>query len=114
MDERASRLPGTGERRSRPETDPETAVQLKWDNQLLVNYLWQLGKQCLASGEKNGEAMLAIWDESVVEKSESSQLERLGPVRSSKAVRLKRISPDTSIHLVDARSFCPVFTGCKC
>lgn len=35
--------------------------------------------------------MLAIWDESVLEKAESLQLEGLCAVRSSKARRLKRI-----------------------
>ena len=34
-----------------------------------------------------------IWDESVVEKAESIALEGLCPVRSSKAIRLKRIKP---------------------
>ncbi len=34
-----------------------------------------------------------IWDESVLEKPESIALEGLGPVRSSKAARLKRIKP---------------------
>lgn len=36
---------------------------------------------------------LVIWDESVIEKPESIALEGLGPVRSSKAARLKRIKP---------------------
>ena len=39
------------------------------------------------------ETALAIWDESVLEKPESIALEGLGPVRSSKAARLKRIKP---------------------
>jgi hypothetical protein len=37
--------------------------------------------------------VLVIWDESVIEKPESLQLEGLCAVRSSKAVRLKRIKP---------------------
>ncbi len=45
----------------------------------------------MTQAEAVGETPLAIWDESVVEKPESLQLEGLGPVRSSKAVRLKRI-----------------------
>jgi len=65
----------------------------KWDSGLLEKHLWQLGEQRVASGEQAGESMLAIWDESVVEKSEALKLEGLGSVRSSKAVRLKRIKP---------------------
>lgn len=63
----------------------------KWSSQLLEDYLWRLGEARVAQGEQTGETLLAIWDESVVEKPESLQLEGLGPVRSSKAVRLKRI-----------------------
>ena len=40
-----------------------------------------------------GGTALTLWDESVLEKSESIALEGLGPVRSSKAARLKRIKP---------------------
>lgn len=65
----------------------------KWHSQLLEEHLWRLGEQRVVRGEQAGETMLAIWDESVVEKAESLQLEGLGPVRSSKAVRLKRIKP---------------------
>lgn len=65
----------------------------KWDSQVLEEHLWQMGEQRVAAGQAAGETMLAIWDESVLEKSESLQLEGLGPVRSSKAVRLKRIKP---------------------
>ena len=39
------------------------------------------------------ETPLVIWDESVWEKPESLALEGLGPVRSAKAARLKRIRP---------------------
>jgi hypothetical protein len=65
----------------------------KWDSSLLEKHLWRLGEQRVAAGERTGETMLAIWDESVVEKSEALKLEGLGSVRSSKAVRLKRIKP---------------------
>lgn|SRR5512146_164011 len=63
----------------------------KWDSQMIEEYLWRMGEERLEQGERAGETLLAIWDESVVEKPESLQLEGLGPVRSSKAVRLKRI-----------------------
>jgi hypothetical protein len=65
----------------------------KWESQMIEDYLWRLGEERVEQGEQAGETLLAIWDESVVEKSESLQLEGLGPVRSSKAVRLKRIKP---------------------
>jgi len=65
----------------------------KWDSHLLEEHLWQVGEERVAAGERAGETVLAIWDESVIEKSESLQLEGLGPVRSSKAARLKRIKP---------------------
>ena len=47
----------------------------------------------LADLQEAGETPLALWDESVLEKSESIALEGLGPVRSSKAARLKHIKP---------------------
>lgn len=65
----------------------------KWDSSLLEQSLWGLGEQRVEAGEQSGETLLAIWDESVVEKSEALKLEGLGSVRSSKAVRLKRIKP---------------------
>jgi hypothetical protein len=65
----------------------------KWASSLLEKYLWELGEQRVVAGAQAGETMLAIWDESVVEKSEALKLEGLGSVRSSKAVRLKRIKP---------------------
>lgn len=65
----------------------------KWTSQVLTDYLWQLGERRVAAGEQAGETLLAIWDESVVEKSESLQLEGLCPTRSQKAARLKRIKP---------------------
>jgi Transposase DDE domain len=65
----------------------------KWDSSLLEKYLWGLGERRVETGERTGETLLAIWDESVVEKSEALKLEGLGSVRSSKAMRLKRIKP---------------------
>lgn len=65
----------------------------KWDHQVLSEALWRRGDDRVAMGETAEEPLLAIWDESVVEKPESLKLEGLCPVRSSKAVRLKRIKP---------------------
>lgn len=65
----------------------------KWDSQVLVEGLWRRGDQYVEQESGGEEPVLAIWDESVVEKPESLKLEGLGPVRSTKAVRLKRIKP---------------------
>lgn len=63
----------------------------KWDHRLLTQVLWQRADREVERVEDTQEPVLAIWDESVVEKPESLQMEGLGPVRSSKAARLKRI-----------------------
>ncbi len=65
----------------------------KWDSRLLEEAHWRRGDRRVEEGAANGEPVLAIWDESVVEKPESLKLEGLGPVRSSKALRLTRIKP---------------------
>ncbi len=65
----------------------------KWDSTLLEELLWERADQRVEQIEQGGEEVLAIWDESVIEKAESLQLEGLGPVRSSKAGRLTRIKP---------------------
>jgi hypothetical protein len=65
----------------------------KWGSDWLEDFLWQQGDDKVATTQATGQTCLAIWDESVLEKPESLQLEGLGPVRSSKAVRLKRIKP---------------------
>lgn len=65
----------------------------KWTYPLLAGFLWDraaLQVQRLIQAE---EAVLLIWDESVLEKPESAKAEGLGAVRSSKAARLKRIKP---------------------
>ena len=64
-----------------------------WDPDQLERFLWQRahaqGRALLAAGQD----VLLLWDESVVEKPESSAAEGLCPVRSSKARRLLRIKP---------------------
>ena len=65
----------------------------KWSHTLLERLLWYRVDQDLAQLEDQGGRVLAIWDESVLEKPESIALEGLCPVRSSKAARLKRIKP---------------------
>ena len=65
----------------------------KWEAGIIQDYFWQQGTQRVEDLWKQGERPLVIWDESVLEKPESLQAEGLCAVRSSKAVRLKRIKP---------------------
>ena len=65
----------------------------RWEAGLIEDYLWQAGTQRMEELWAQGERPLVIWDESVLEKPESLRAEGLCAVRSSKAVRLKRIKP---------------------
>lgn len=65
----------------------------KWTYQLIEAFLWQRANERIETLEGEDGIALAVWDESVVEKPESIELEGLCPVRSSKAARLKRIKP---------------------
>ncbi len=60
---------------------------------MIEMYLWLQADERVTELSQSGQAALAIWDESVLEKPESLYLEGLCAVRSSKAVRLKRIKP---------------------
>ena len=65
----------------------------RWSHALLTKFLGFRADQALDRLRVQGKTALAIWDESVLDKSESIALEGLCPVRSSKAARLKRIKP---------------------
>lgn len=65
----------------------------KWAGKLISRYLWQQGMERVREIQAQNELPLIVWDESVLEKPESLKAERLCAVRSSKAVRLKRIKP---------------------
>lgn len=65
----------------------------RWQAGLIEDFLWQAGTHRVEELWTQGEHPLVIWDESVLEKPESLQAEGLCAVRSSKAVRLKRIKP---------------------
>lgn len=65
----------------------------RWEAGVIENFLWQEGTQRVKELWEQGERPLVIWDETVLEKPESLQAEGLCAVRSSKAVRLKRIKP---------------------
>src|SRR6185503_17170350 len=55
--------------------------------------LWKKADQRVKELGKQKEDGYVIWDESVLEKSESLKAEGLCAVRSTKAARLKRIKP---------------------
>jgi hypothetical protein len=65
----------------------------RWRSSLIVKYLWGRANERVKEMRERKEEIYVIWDESVLEKSESLQAERLCAVRSSKAARLKRIKP---------------------
>ena len=64
-----------------------------WEAQAISDYLWQQADQAVEQRLNPQDDVYVIWDESVIEKSESLKPERLCAVRSSKARRLKRIKP---------------------
>jgi len=55
--------------------------------------MWHCGDEKVKGLLGQNEAVYAIWDESVLEKSESLKAEGLCAVRSTQAARLKRIKP---------------------
>ena len=65
----------------------------RWSWRLIERFLWEQADQRIAELRAAGEPALVVWDGSVLEKPESLKLEGLGPVRSTKAARLKRIKP---------------------
>lgn len=65
----------------------------RWHWRLIERYFWKRADARLAEIEAQSEPALVVWDESVLEKSESLHLDGLSPVRSTKAARLKRIKP---------------------
>ena len=66
---------------------------VRWKSTMIVNYLWKRADEKVKEMREQGEDIYVIWDESVLEKSESLQAERLCAVRSTKAARLKRVKP---------------------
>lgn len=65
----------------------------KWSADLISSFLWQRALAQVQSLQASGEQALLVWDESVLEKNESTKSEGLCAVRSSKARRLTRIRP---------------------
>lgn len=65
----------------------------KWHFGVIDRFFWQEGDRRVAALDGSGEEALVVWDESVLEKPESSKLEGLCAVRSSKAKRLTHVKP---------------------
>lgn len=65
----------------------------RWDAEQIADFLWRGAQARVRELEEAGEDALLLWDESVLEKPESTEAHGLCPVRSSKAARLKRIKP---------------------
>src|SRR5512147_2966149 len=57
---------------------------VKWKSTLIVNYLWKRADEKVKELRQEGEDIYVIWDESVLEKSESLKAEHLCAVRSTK------------------------------
>ena len=66
---------------------------VRWNSRLILDYLWKRADERVKELKAQQEAAYVIWDESVLEKSESLKAEGLCAVRSTKAARLKRIKP---------------------
>ena len=64
-----------------------------WQSSVIEQFLWDGADERVEEIRAVGKTPLLVWDESVLEKPESLHLEGLGAVRSTKAVRLKRIKP---------------------
>lgn len=65
----------------------------KWNHTLIEEELWRQADAKVAALEEAGERPLLLWDESQVEKAESTASPDLCGVRSSKAARKLRIKP---------------------
>jgi len=65
----------------------------RWSAQDVEEHLWQQAQAQVAQWHGADEDVLALWDDSVLEKPESQKAQGLSPVRSSKAARLSRIKP---------------------
>jgi hypothetical protein len=57
----------------------------RWSAEMIDEFLWEQADEQVQHLTQAGERVLALWDESVVEKAESLASEGLCPVRSSQA-----------------------------
>ena len=82
---------------------------VKWESVLILKYLWKQADEKVQGLLEQKEAAYVIWDESVLEKSESLRAEGLCAVPSTKAARLKRIKPGYFNPPTDRPIFVPGF-----
>jgi len=82
---------------------------VNWKSTLILKYLWERANEKVKELSSSQAAVYVIWDESVLEKSESLKAEGLCAVRSSKAARLKRIKPGYFNPPTDRPIFVPGF-----
>lgn len=82
---------------------------MKWESTLISNYLWRCANEKVKELLAGKADAYVIWDESVLEKSESLKAEGLCAVRSTKAARLKRIKPGYFHPPSDRPIFVPGF-----
>ena len=81
----------------------------RWESGMILRYLWRRAHEKVRALLSSGETAYVIWDESVLEKSESLKVEGLCAVRSTKAARLKRIKPGYFNPPTDRSIFVPGF-----
>jgi len=81
----------------------------RWKSNLILKYLWARANEKVKELVSSQAAVYVIWDESVLEKSESLKAEGLCAVRSTKAARLKRIKPGYFNPPTDRPIFVPGF-----
>jgi hypothetical protein len=81
----------------------------RWHSQIILRYLWKQAHVKVQELRQVDQDAYVIWDESVLEKSESLKAEGLCAVRSSKAARLKRIKPGYFNPPTDRPIFVPGF-----
>ncbi|HEX2916037.1 MAG TPA: transposase [Chloroflexia bacterium] len=62
-----------------------------WSASLIQNFFWRQAAHFIRQLKASNQLALVIWDDSVIEKNESRQLEGLCSVRSTKAARLKKV-----------------------
>jgi hypothetical protein len=86
---------------------------LKWSIFQMDDYLLKEAEKEVKRLKELGKRILCIWDGSVIEKAESSQLEGLCPVVSSKAKRLNRSRKGLVFNFPpsDAQKVCEAMGG---
>jgi hypothetical protein len=85
----------------------------RWSGAVVEDFLWAQAEQHVHELHASESEAYVLWDEGVLEKPESLKAERLCAVRSSKAVRLKRIKPGYFNPPGGAPFVCLGFIGCK-